>query len=702
MASYPYARPSTTGYPPAGAAAAAAAPPSAHRSLPPAQLAAGAYPSAFSQPSGFGAPPAAAGYANPPPAAGAPYAHAPAGYHLPPSSNLPSNGAVAPQPAQTTYTEYDYEGAGTADYYDPAAQYDYSTSSASAAPGVYACDPRFMSMTVNAIPKSQTVKLKSKIPIALLVQPLAPVEYEPRSINFGVSGVIRCRACRAYINPFVDFKENKGVWVCNLCGRQNELPSTYIQEIRNPESRANHPELTEASFEIVAPPEYTVRAPQPPTYIFMIDVSLRAISSGMLATVCQSIAASLNELPGYPRTNVGFVTFDSTVHVYCLKSTNKLPQVFVLPNVDDVYLPVPADLLVNLDECRALVDYLLDSLPRMYAENKDPENAFGPALNVATQIGHKVGGKIMCFTSGIPNQGEGSLQNRDNPRLYGTDKEHTLLQAATNHYRTKGEAMTQYHLMVDILAFPDSYMDIATLGELAQYSGGQLLYYPGFNEVRDAERVSYDIYRILTREQSWEAVFRVRASRGLKISDYYGNFFKRSQDLLAVPNSDADKAYVVEFVNEENPIPTATAAIQSALLYSNSNGERRLRIHTLVLPVAADAPELFNSINVNAMTNYIAKKAVAACRKASVQTAREIIQFQCTEVVSAFKKCFLSSKLSTLNDYPPSLVNLPLATLALLKNIAFKDGADVPIETRACVQLDLNSMGLNELVFNWT
>jgi protein transport protein SEC24 len=57
----------------------------------------------------------------------------------------------------------------------------------------------------------------------------------------------------------------------------------------------------------------------------------------------------------------------------------------------------------------------------------------------------------------------------------------------------------------------------------------------------------------------------------------------------------------------------------------------------------------------------------------------------------------LSAKLSTLNDYPASMYNLPLSTLALLKNIAFKDGADVPIETRSVVQLDLNSMGLTEL-----
>lgn len=467
-----------------------------------------------------------------------------------------------------------------------------------------------MSLTVGSIPKSAAVRLKAKLPIALVVQPLAPTEYETRAINFGLSGVIRCRACRAYINPFVEFKDNYGLWICNLCGRQNELPSPYVQEIRNPESRLNHPELSEASFEIIAPPEYTVRSPQPPTFIFMIDVSHRAITSGMVNTVCQSIAACLDELPGKPRTNVSFITFDSTVHVYCLKNSNKLPSIFVLPDIEDLHLPVPADLLVNLDESRALVDQMLDSIPRMYSNNKDPENSFGPALNVAIQIGHRIGGKIICFTSGLPNQGEGALKNRDNPRLYGTDKEHTLLQPASKHFRSKAETMTTYHLMCDLFVFPDQYVDIATLGELAQYSGGQLLYYPGFNQIKDTERVSNDIYRILTREQSWEAVFRVRASRGLKITEYYGNFFKRSQDLLAVPNADADKAYAIEFVNEENAIPTPFATFQSALLYSNSNGERRLRIHTVVAPVANDAVELFNSINVSTMINYNAKKGI--------------------------------------------------------------------------------------------
>ena len=48
----------------------------------------------------------------------------------------------------------------------------------------------------------------------------------------------------------------------------------------------------------------------PPTYVFVIDVSFAAASSGMLAAACAGIAESLDGLPGDERTQVAFITFD--------------------------------------------------------------------------------------------------------------------------------------------------------------------------------------------------------------------------------------------------------------------------------------------------------------------------------------------------------------------------------------------------------
>lgn len=39
-------------------------------------------------------------------------------------------------------------------------------------------------------------------------------------------------------------------------------------------------------------------------------------------------------------------------------------------------------------------------------------------------------------------------------------------------------------------------------------------YYPGFRADKDGERFYYDLARLITRETGWEAIMRVRTSRG--------------------------------------------------------------------------------------------------------------------------------------------------------------------------------------------
>ncbi len=53
----------------------------------------------------------------------------------------------------------------------------------------------------------------------------------------------------------------------------------------------------------------------------------------------------------------------------------------------------------------------------------------GPALNAAKRVIQHMGGKLILFQSSLPTIGEGALKMRDNPRLLGSDKEHTLLNA---------------------------------------------------------------------------------------------------------------------------------------------------------------------------------------------------------------------------------------------------------------------------------
>jgi protein transport protein SEC24 len=64
--------------------------------------------------------------------------------------------------------------------------------------------------------------------------------------------------------------------------------------------------------EFVAPVEYMIRPPQAPVYMFVIDVSMTAVASGMLETVCAAIKDALPKIPGGERTQVAPCRFRST------------------------------------------------------------------------------------------------------------------------------------------------------------------------------------------------------------------------------------------------------------------------------------------------------------------------------------------------------------------------------------------------------
>jgi protein transport protein SEC24 len=112
-----------------------------------------------------------------------------------------------------------------------------------------------------------------------------------------------------------------------------------------------------------------------------------------------------------------------------------------------------------------------------------------------------------------------------------------------------------------------------TLAGCSKFTGGSIYYYPGFNAGRqeDAVKFTAELSHVLSRPLGLEAVLRVRASHGIKMTAFHGNFFLRSTDLLSLPNVNPDNSYVVEMSIIET-LSSATACFQTALLHTSSNG----------------------------------------------------------------------------------------------------------------------------------
>lgn len=125
------------------------------------------------------------------------------------------------------------------------------------------CHPKYIRMTVNALPNSPATKAKAALPLGAIITPLARCAEAPVPVvNFGSAGVVRCRRCRTYINAFVSFIDNGRRWRCNVCSLANDCPSNYICELDQSGARRDkmeRPELHCGAVEFVAPQEYMVR-----------------------------------------------------------------------------------------------------------------------------------------------------------------------------------------------------------------------------------------------------------------------------------------------------------------------------------------------------------------------------------------------------------------------------------------------------------
>ncbi|KAJ1940163.1 COPII subunit, partial [Linderina macrospora] len=233
------------------------------------------------------------------------------------------------------------------------------------------CPAKHKRSTLNAVPKTDKLLKKSKLPFGLVITPFKSQEEgeEPMPV---VNEIVRCRRCRTYINPFVQFVEGGRRWKCNMCGLNNDVPLffDYDSATQTQKDRWQRADLNHAVVEFVAPVEYMVRPPMPPVYVFIIDVSYASVQIGAPGVIGQAILDSLDNIPNVDkRTKVAFLAVDTSLHYFQVRPGSTEPQQLVVGDLDDVFLPSPSDLLLNLDECRQGIENLLSRLGSMFKDN---------------------------------------------------------------------------------------------------------------------------------------------------------------------------------------------------------------------------------------------------------------------------------------------------------------------------------------------
>jgi protein transport protein SEC24 len=135
----------------------------------------------------------------------------------------------------------------------------------------------------------------------------------------------------------------------------------------------------------------------------------------------------------------------------------------ILPDLDhkpEDFLPLPDGLLVNLSECRAMVEFFLKELPKLYQDNHDTDSALGSALQIAQKLLSTTGGRVTVVQTRIPNINPGALHDQVTS---STSKAPTSIGPTSDYYKKLSLDYASFQIACDLFLLNSHHIDLATL-----------------------------------------------------------------------------------------------------------------------------------------------------------------------------------------------------------------------------------------------
>ncbi|XP_072281044.1 protein transport protein Sec24C isoform X5 [Pyxicephalus adspersus] len=568
--------------------------------------------------------------------------------------------------------------------------------------------PRYIRCSSYNFPATSDMAKQSQVPLAAVIKPLAALpsdEAPPCVVDHGETGPIRCNRCKAYMCPYMQFIEGGRRFQCCFCSCVTEVPPHYFQHLDHTGKRVDcydRPELSMGTYEFTATVDYCKnnKFPNPPAFIFMIDVSYNAVKSGLVALVCEELKQLIDYLPREGNMEesairVGFVTYNKVLHFYNVKSSLAQPQMMVVSDVADMFVPLLDGFLVNVNESRTVILSLLDQIPELFADTRETETVFAPVIQAGLEAlkSADCAGKLFVFHTTLPiAEAPGKVKNRDDKKLLNTDKEKTLFQPQTTFYNNLAKDCVAQGCCVDLFLFPNQFVDVATLGVVPFQTGGSIYKYTFFQMETDRERFLNDLRRDVQKDIAFDAVMRVRTSTGVRATDFFGAFYMSNTTDVELAGLDCDKTITVEFKHDDKLNEDTGAILQCAVLYTSCGGQRRLRVHNMALSCCTQLADLYRNCETDTLINYFAKFAFRGVQNNPTKTVRDSLVNQCAQILACYRKNCASPSSAGQLILPECMKLLPVYLNCVLKSDVLQPGAEVTIDDRAYVRQLVSSM----------
>eukprot|EP00834_Sanchytrium_tribonematis_P003949 NODE_173_length_14219_cov_0.603824.p1 type:complete len:832 gc:universal NODE_173_length_14219_cov_0.603824:2700-205(-) len=447
---------------------------------------------------------------------------------------------------------------------------------------------------------------------------------QPLNSKFTQSyAIIRCRRCRTYLNCFCIIRANR--WQCNTCNLFNNLETTDPNVLK--------PIMSSNSVEYFAPQEYMIRPPMSTCFYFVTDD----------INYLYEISQILGQIPtSQNRAMIGFILILEDI-ILITKD-----EIVIYNDVEDALILPRDQILMRIHEVN--IAPVLDQIRQIYPEPRVKTHSLNSVFDFMLNVLKPIGGTITYLF-----QNDCTIKNPKN----------ISLEASRCHVGVDGfcNANNELHY-------------------LSKYTGGNIFpYYP----LTDVSRQQFHYY--FTRTIGLEAVLRVRASSGLKAVQYFGQFFTRSSDLLALANVHPQNTYLVEFQIEE-PVEKE-CVFQCALLHTSDQGDRRIRVLTCRVPVTT-IPQALSSIDPSIIIAWLSRKAIDRSRETNVEDAKDAVLHKCIELMQLAKQ----NNLLPGQQLPPNFTQLLSFALGLCKTPMLRGEKCIIPNIEAICSMNLDSLRL--------
>ena len=168
-------------------------------------------------------------------------------------------------------------------------------------------------------------------------------------------------------------------------------------------------------------------------------------------------------------------------------------------------------------------------------------------------------------------------------------------------------------------------------------TGGDILYYPKFNSFKHAEKLYFDLFRLLSRQYGTQVTIKARCTTGFSVVEYFGGFGHVESTQFTLSSMNSDQSFGFTLRNDKKLQENDVVHVQIAMLYTSMYQENRLRIFNVSFKVIDNLNKYFKSCTVESYVNYFLKQKLSKIDVKGPKLIREEILNELVDIMYNYR-----------------------------------------------------------------